>query len=166
MLNSLREDCCIPYMVDVLCFAKIFEAHIEVLICVLRAVQLHSLKLRPTNCELFKKEGHYVGRLVSPSTVGEVHKLVGFLSYYRAYVQDFSKIFKSIYELLQAKNIAMWCLSPGKRREKGYSCHPGPGYSGQKSPESPRPSSTHPVQPASAWQPLFCATHGCIRTRA
>lgn len=83
--------------------------------------------LRPTKCELFKKEVLYEGRLVSakgvqmdpkdleaiqdlrgktPSAVGEVRRLLGFLSYYWVYIQDFSWIGKLMYELLQAKNTA------------------------------------------------------------
>ncbi|MGL5295231.1 MAG: ribonuclease H family protein, partial [Aeromonas sp.] len=64
----------------------------------------------------------YVGRLVSvdgfcidpkdldavlslkeqkPTTVGELHRLLGFISYYRTYIQDFSRIAKPLYVLLQ-----------------------------------------------------------------
>lgn len=35
-----------------------------------------------------------------PSTVREVRKLMGFLSYYRSYIQDFSRLAKPLYELL------------------------------------------------------------------
>ena len=38
-----------------------------------------------------------------PTTVGDVRKLLGFLSYYRMYIQDFSRIAKPVYELLQVK---------------------------------------------------------------
>ncbi len=96
----------------------------EVLRKVLQALQRHGVKLRPTKCEMFKKEVRYVGRLVSdkgvridpkdldavrawkaktPTTVGEVRRMLGFLSYYRSYVQDFSRIAKPIYDLLQVK---------------------------------------------------------------
>lgn len=81
-------------------------------------------QLRPTKCELFKEEVCYVGRLVpaegvriytkdiaavqalsktTPTTVGDVRKLLGFLSYYRAYVQDFATIAKPLYDLLHVK---------------------------------------------------------------
>lgn len=91
---------------------------------VLQALQKHGVKLRQTKCEMFKKEVLYIGRLVSaegvridpkdldtveawkakkPTTVGEVQRMLGFLSYYRFYVQDFSCIAKLIYELLQVK---------------------------------------------------------------
>lgn len=40
----------------------------------------------------------------TPQTVGDVRRLLGFLSYYRAYVQDFSRIARPLYELLQVKS--------------------------------------------------------------
>ncbi len=127
MLDSLRDDCCIPYLDDILCYAKTFEDHLEGLRRVLKALQQHGVKLRPKKCEFFKREVRYVGRLVSgegvrvdpkdlnailslkeksPSTIGEVRRLLGFLSYYRTYIQDFSRIAKPIYDLLQVKNNA------------------------------------------------------------
>lgn len=39
-----------------------------------------------------------------PQTVGDVQQLLGFLSYYHAYVQDFSRIAKPLYNLLQGKS--------------------------------------------------------------
>lgn len=39
----------------------------------------------------------------TPQTIGEVRKLTGFLGYYRSHIQDFSRIAKPIYELLQTK---------------------------------------------------------------
>lgn len=124
VLDSLRDECCIPYLDDVLCYAKSFEDHVEGLRRVLSALQHHGIKLRPTKCELFKKEVCYVGRLVSadgiwvdskdmeavqalrertPHTAGDVRQLLGFLSYYRAYVQDFTRIAKPLYDLLWVK---------------------------------------------------------------
>lgn len=124
MLSTLRDECCLPYLDDVLCYAKSFEDHVAGVRRVLKSLMSHGVKLRPTKCELFKREIRYVGRLVSaegvridpkdleavlslkdkrPSTVGEVRQLLGFLSYYRTYIQDFSKIAKPLYELLQVK---------------------------------------------------------------
>lgn len=49
-LDSLREECCIPYLDDILCYAKSFEEHIESLRSVLRALRCHSVKLKPEKC--------------------------------------------------------------------------------------------------------------------
>lgn len=124
MLNSIRDKCCIPYLDDILCYSRTFEEHVESVRKVLRALQNHGVKLRPEKCELFRRQIRYVARLVSadgvhidpkdleavcslkakiPQTVGDVRQLVGFLSYYRSYIQDFSRIAKPIYELLHVK---------------------------------------------------------------
>uniref|UniRef100_A0A8C5PXV4 Gypsy retrotransposon integrase-like protein 1 n=1 Tax=Leptobrachium leishanense TaxID=445787 RepID=A0A8C5PXV4_9ANUR len=139
MLDSLRDECCIPYLDDVLCYAKSFEEHVEGLRKVLQALQHHGVKLRPEKCELFRGEVRYVGRLVSaegvridpkdlqavmslkshtPHTVGEVRRLLGFLSYYRSFIQDFSGVAKPMYELLQTKP-GVAPVESSRRKTKG-----------------------------------------------
>lgn len=82
------------------------------------------MRLRPEKCELFQQEVRYMGHLVlvqgvrinpkdldavrslanrTLQTVGAVGKLTGFLGYYHSYIQNFSRIAKPIYELLQVK---------------------------------------------------------------
>ena len=46
MLNSLRDECYIPYLDYVLCYVKTFEDHVEILRHVLRALRCHGVKLR------------------------------------------------------------------------------------------------------------------------
>lgn len=128
MLATLRDDCCIP---DILCYSKSFTDHVNAVRNVLRAMQHHGVKLRPTKCELLKKEVRYVGRLVSadgvkidpkniqavaslkekrPTTVREIRQLLGFLSYYRMYVQDFSRIAKPLYEAIYWLSMAIYFM--------------------------------------------------------
>lgn len=122
VLEGLRDNCCSPYLDDVLCFSKSFGEHVEDLRLVLRRMRQHGIKLRPKKCELFKRQVRYIGRMVSgdgvqidpkdleavihlkekePQTVGEVRALLGFLGYYRSFIQDFSRQAKPLFELLQ-----------------------------------------------------------------
>lgn len=48
-------------------------------------------------------EAVYSLKKLSPATVGDVRGIMGFLSYYRSYIQDFSRMATAIYELLQPK---------------------------------------------------------------
>lgn len=150
-LGDLRDEMCVPYLDDVLVFSSSFEQHIQNVRRVLQRQRECGIKLRPQKCDFFKREVCYVGRVVSaegykmnpkeveavqalkqekPSTVREVRKLMGFLSYYRPYIQDFSRAAKPLYELLAKPK------SEHKQRGKGKECH-------RKSAQLP-PS--HPIQ--------------------
>ncbi|KAL6462573.1 hypothetical protein MHYP_G00289950 [Metynnis hypsauchen] len=121
-LEGLRDECCSPYLDDVLCYSKTFSDHVTNLKQILGRLRACGIKLRPTKCELFRRQVRYVGRLVSgegvqidpkdleavkqlgerrPATVGEVRALLGFLSYYRSFIQDFSRLARPLFELLQ-----------------------------------------------------------------
>lgn len=122
VLEGIRDESCAPYLNDVLCYSTSFEDHIHHLRQVLSRMREHGIKLRSTKCELFKREVRYLGRLVSgegvkidpqdlaavmalkekePCTVGDVKSLLGFLGYYRSFIQDFSRLAKPLFELLQ-----------------------------------------------------------------
>ncbi len=104
-----------------LVFSPSFEQHVQNVRQVLQRQRECGIKLRPKKCDFFKGEVCYVGRVISaegykmnpkeveavqqlkhevPTTVRGVRKLMGFLSYYRAYIPDFSRVAKPLYELL------------------------------------------------------------------
>ena len=96
-----------------LCYSVTFEDHLKHLRQVLCRMRTNGIKLRPGKCLLFNREICYLGRLVSgegvkldpqdleavlalkertPRTVRDVHSLLGFLGYYRSFIQDFSQL--------------------------------------------------------------------------
>lgn len=123
VLDGLRDECCSPYLDDVLCFSKTFHDHVEDLRRVLCRLREHGIKLRPNKCELFKSQVRYLGRLVTregvqidpkdieavqhlkekePKNVGEVRALLGFLGYYRTFIRDFSRIARPLFQLIES----------------------------------------------------------------
>ena len=135
VLDDLRYDMCAPYLDDTLIYSKTFDEHIENVRTVLRRLKSKGIKLNARKCNLFMKEVTYLGRTISkdgyrpdksnleavlslkslkPSTLGDVRKLLGLLSYFRKYIQDFAKIANPIHNLLKANN-------NGKRSKSGQS---------------------------------------------
>ena len=105
----------------------------------LRRLKEKGVKLRADKCNFFKSEVRYLGRLISktgyradpvdtaaleklrtpPKTIGELRSLLGFLGYYRCYVQNFSKIVKPLYSLLKTKDVEPGKGKPVGKQQKG-----------------------------------------------
>ena len=122
VLDGMIGEICVPYLDDVLVYSKTFGDHIEHVRRVLRRLQQHGIKLKPSKCSFFQTEVRYLGRIVSaeghridptetaalmdlkskkPSTVGDVRKLLGLLGYYRKFIPNFSRQAKPLYDLLK-----------------------------------------------------------------
>ena len=120
-LASLCDDICFAYLDDILIFSKTFKEHVTNTTKVLDCLEKKGVKLNPSKCCFFKREIRYLGRLISengyrpdpedvkaldrckvaPTTVGQLRSLLGFLGYYRTYIQNFSQKLKPVYDLLQ-----------------------------------------------------------------
>ena len=126
-LRGLRDDICIPYLDDILVYSRTFEDHVRDVQRVLRRLQEHGIKLKPSKCNFFQQRVRYLGRIVSadgysldpedtkavqklksekPNTVGHIRKLLEFLGYYRQYIPDFSRITKPLYDLMAVSQSA------------------------------------------------------------
>lgn len=138
-LSGLRDDICQPYLDDNLVHSKTFEDHIQHIRTVLQRYQQHGAKLSAKKCEMFRKKVRFLGRMVSedgysmdpaeiapvqalkekkPTTVGELRKMLGFLSYYRAYVQNFSRLAKPLYDLLSLPQAGKQWTETQKLKDK------------------------------------------------
>ena len=103
-------------------FSQTFEEYVEHLRTVMGRLRDNGIKLKSKKCNLFRREVHFLGRVVSeygykmdptkieavlslrnthPKTAGEVGHLLGLLGYYRRYIKDFSRVSKPLFDLLQ-----------------------------------------------------------------
>ena len=121
VLAQLGDEICVAYLDDILIFSKTFESHRSNLRNVLQCLRKQGIKLNLKKCHFFKKEIRYLGRLISeegyrpdpedvkaldkckerPTNIGKLRSVLGFLGYYRTYIQNFSKKMKPIYDVLQ-----------------------------------------------------------------
>ena len=125
--QRLMEDCfdglnlqiCFIYLDDLIIFSKTFEEHIDRLRQVFDRIRQEGLKLSPQKCHFFKTKVKYVGHIVSqdgiqpdpakiekvmewprPKTPEDVRQFLGFIGYYRKFIQDFSKISRPLNDLM------------------------------------------------------------------
>ena len=124
-LGDMCDVICIPYLDDVLVYSDTFEDHLQHLKKVLQRLCQNGIKLKASKCNLFQRKIRYLGRIVSeegfqidpakttavkslkektPSTVGEVRKLLGFLGYFRSFICDFARIAKPLYQLSEGNH--------------------------------------------------------------
>lgn len=138
-LVGLRDEIWLPYFDHNLVHSQTFEGHLNDLRKVLHRYENHGVKLTPRKCELFKNQVRFLGRLVTkdghtmdpadiapvqalkqtnPTTIGEVRKLLGLLSYYRNYIPNFSPIAKALYDFLSTEKTMKGKHKPRKHDKK------------------------------------------------
>ena len=118
-LGELHLNWCIIYLEDIV-FSRTPEEHLHRLKAVFNKLQAAGLKLKPSKCDLFKQQINYLGYIVSkegvstdpekikavtewpqPTTVTEGRSFLGFVSYYKRFIPNFSKVVKPHNKLLQ-----------------------------------------------------------------
>lgn len=107
------------YLDDIIIFSSTFKDHLQRLEMVLSRLQERNLKLKFKKCQFFQKEVRYLGHIVSsngvatdpekicvvkqwkrPTTVSELQSFLGFASYYRRFVEGFSKFAAPLHRLV------------------------------------------------------------------
>ena len=118
-LGQLHLNWCIIYLDDIIVFSRTPEEHLHRLKAVFNKLEAADLKLKLSKCDLFKQQINYLGHVVSkegvstdpekikavtewpqPTTVTEVRSFLGFVSYYRRFIPNFSNVAKPLNKLL------------------------------------------------------------------
>ena len=116
---------CLVYLDDIVAYGSTFRVAYENLEAVFKRLQATNLKLKPKKCELFRDKLDYLGHEVSregirpshakiaglhdwapPETISELRTFLGFTSYYRCFVDGYSKLAVPLTHLL--KKEAAW----------------------------------------------------------
>ena len=111
LLSDLLWKKCLVYLDDVIVFGKTFQECLANLEDVLKRIASNGLKLKPKKCNLFQKSINYLGRVISPDGIRadpdklesveswsvpkcpkDVRSFLGFCSYYRDFIPNYSKV--------------------------------------------------------------------------
>ena len=122
-LGELNLTYCLIYLDDVIVFSEMPEEHLQRMLVVLDHLREHSLKLKPSKCDVFKSEINYLAHHVSqkgvlpskknlesiaqclpPDTYTKVKSFVGLVGHYRFFIKDFTKIAAPLYDLTSGDN--------------------------------------------------------------
>ena len=128
LLSDLLWKKCLVYLDDVVVFGKTFAECLSNLEEVIKRILDNGLKLKPKKCNLFKNTITYLGRIISPEGVKadpkklesveswekpkgpkEIRSFLGFCSYYRDFLPDYSRVSNPM------QILSHW--TPGKRKE-------------------------------------------------
>lgn len=118
-LGDLHLKICFIYLDDLIIFSRTFDEHITRLRQVFSRIQDYGLKLSPKKCSFLIKQVKYIGHIVSeqgvqadpdkidkvknwptPTNPDQVRSFLGFVGYYRKFIQNFSKIARPLIDVI------------------------------------------------------------------
>src|ERR1700710_2085199 len=132
LMNSIFSDLITAgtvavYLDNILIFTGTLEDHRKITHEVLRQLRAHDLYLRPEKCEFEKTEIEYLGLVIregevsrdptkveagrnwsAPKTLREVRGFLGFATFYRRFIKDFSKIARLLNNLTKKDTLFLW----------------------------------------------------------
>ena len=118
---------CIVYVDDLLIYSNTRLGHQQDVKNILDAIQKSGMKIKPSKCELHKKETEYIGMIISedgikadpvkteaiwvwtaPKSKKEIQSFLGFCNFYRQFIEGFSRKAKPHYDRTQKKYDGIW----------------------------------------------------------
>jgi len=121
------EGITVVYLNDILIFMKMEEEHERAVWRVLEILVEHKLFLRPEKCEFYWRQIEYLGLVISenkvvidpvkvarvcnwptPENRTDIQAFIGFINFYRYFIQDFSTIARSLFDLTHSDRTWSW----------------------------------------------------------
>jgi len=125
----------VMYLDDILIFTKTEEEHEQAVWRVLEILVEHKLFLRPEKCEFHQKQIEYLGLVISENKVAmnpvkvagvrewpvpknrtDVQAFIGFVNFYRHFIQDFLTIARPLFDLTRSDQAWNW----GTKEQKAF----------------------------------------------
>lgn len=125
-MNDLIFQIMLVYLDDIMVYSQTFQEHLERLEVVFNRLKETGLKVKLEKCHFLQQEVRFLGHQISadgigtdpekvnavkqwpvPSTVKELRSFLGFCSYYRRFIEGFSKIAGPLHDLVNL------CLNAG-----------------------------------------------------
>lgn len=127
ILADLQWTTCLVYLDDIIVFGRTFHEHLTRLDGVLEKLRQANLKVKPSKCNLFSTQVHYLGHVISsegvmpdpakveavrewpiPANQTEVQSFIGLASYYRRFVRGFADTARPLHQLAEKGRRFRW----------------------------------------------------------
>jgi hypothetical protein len=127
VLKGLTNNGVMVYLDDINIHTKTFEEHLEKLEEVFKRIKVAGLKIKPSKCQFAKPELAFLGHVINregilpdpekiekvknfprPKTVTNIRSFLGLASYYRKFIENFSRIAKPMNHLVKKKVPFVW----------------------------------------------------------